>query len=428
MKKKTTLISFTFFLFITCFAQVGINTENPHESAMLDVESTQKGVLMPRMTSQQRMAIQNPADGLLVFDTTESRFYHFSTKAGAWEKMNTQSDGSGGNSGQSEKAKNIIFMIGDGMSFAQVHAAYTRNSRSLTMTTFPYTGIVQTFSANNYTTDSAAGGTAMSCGVKTNNGYVGVDPNGARLKSIMEEARDKGLSTGIVVTSSVTNATPAAYYAHQNDREKNEEIAVDFASSGIDVCIGGGKQYFTSSNLNNIRSKGYQVVTTSVDDITSDKVLAILDDTSMPKMSEGRGNMLSKGTTKALDILKKNPNGFFLMIEGSQIDKGGHNRDGEYMIRELLDFDNAVKVAKDFAVADGNTLVIVTADHETGGLIVFGTTGLQYHYTGNINGTPGAHSAVPVPCFAFGPGATQFTGWLDNTDFKGKMEKILGFN
>jgi len=426
MKKRTTLVFSLFFLFLSNFAQVGINTENPHDSAMLDVESTEKGVLMPRMTTSQRIAIQNPAEGLLVFDTTESRFYHFSTKTNSWERMNTQADG--GNSGQSGNAKNVIFMIGDGMSFAQVHAAYTRNGRSLTMTTFPYTGIVQTFSANNYTTDSAAGGTAMSCGVKTNNGYVGLDRYGSRAKSILEEARDRGLSTGIVVTSSVTNATPAAYYAHQNDREKNNEIAVDFASSGIDVCIGGGKQYFSNSNLNNIRSQGYQVVTTSVDDITSDKVLAILANTSMPKISEGRGNMLSRGTSKALDILKKNPNGFFLMVEGSQIDKGGHNRDGEYMINELLDFDKAVKVAKDFAEADGNTLVIVTADHETGGLIVFGTTGLKYHYTGNIDGTPGAHSAVSVPCFAFGPGAQNFTGWLDNTDFKGKIEKILGFN
>lgn len=217
-----------------------------------------------------------------------------------------------------KKVKNVIFMIGDGMGINQVYAGLTTNG-NLTMTTFPYTGFVRTCSANNYITDSAAAGTALSSGEKTNNAVLGMSPDSVNYVSIMEEAKIKGLGTGIVVTCTVTHATPAAYYAHQRNREMHEEIALDLTKSDIDICIGGGKQYFTKRKdnkdlISDFKSKQYQIVYNQQDlnNIHSGKVIALLADEHLPKMSEGRGDMLPEGTAKAIEILSKDDNrGFF---------------------------------------------------------------------------------------------------------------------
>ena len=427
LKKITLTLNFT-LLFFSVFAQVGIGTLNPDESSILDLVSSDKGVLMPRMTTAERESINNPADGLYIYDTDESRFFFFSEKNSGWEKVGTQNDiESRENPGKSTgKVKNVIFMIGDGMGPAQIQAAFTTNFDHLNMTTFPYTGIVRTYSADAKTTDSAASATAMSCGVKTKNGYLGLDPNGNRLTSIITNAKRNGLSTGIVVTQTVTHATPAAFYAFQTDRYNYTAIAADFAlSNTVDVCIGGGKQYFNATDISNLIYNNYNVVY-NLNDVTSDKdkVVALLADDGMPTVWGGRGEMLSVATAKALDILKKNDKGFFLMIEGSYIDSGGHSKDVNYAIRELLDFDRAVSVAKSFAEADGNTLVIVTADHETGGLIVYGKENMETYYTNKLDGK---HTCVPVFSFAYGPGGENFVGFFDNIDFKPRMEKLLNF-
>ncbi|MCC8145924.1 MAG: alkaline phosphatase [Bacteroidales bacterium] len=416
------LIFFSLF-YSSVFAQVSIGTGLPDPSAVLDLTSEGKGTLLPRMTTPQRNAIVHPADGLTVYDTEENELFFFQEKKNQWTRI--AQDATGENPEEELPVKNIILMIGDGMGFSQIQAGLIYKSGFLEMTTLPFTGIVRTYSADNKTTDSAASATALSTGTKTNNYYVGVDPQGKRLVNIMEEVKEKGLSTGIVVTSSVTHATPAAFYAHQKSRDSHTAIAGDFSSATIDVCIGGGNDYFSTSLKNSIKSKGYTIVS-SLDNITSDKnkILALLANNHMPRMSNGRGNMLSLGVGKALDILKKNENGFFLMVEGSQIDFAGHNSDSKYMLEELVDFDNAVRLAKAFAEENGNTLLLVTADHENGGLIVYGDKKLETYYTNRV-GVKGAHSSAPVPIFSYGPGAQQFVGVMDNIDIHKKIRELL---
>lgn len=334
--------------------------------------------------------------------------------------------------GAQTKVKNVIFMIGDGMGLAQTYATQTEKG-PLCMLTLPYTGLVRTCSANHYITDSAAAGTALSSGVKTKNGMIGLCPDSLKLTSVMEIAKANGLKTGIAVTCDVTHATPAAYYAHQVNREMHEEIATDFLLSGIDVCFGGGRQFFEQRkdgrNLSKeLRSKGYQVIykQEELEATQSGRVLALLADDQLPPVSEGRGNYLPLATAKLLQVLdKQNDKGFFVMIEGSQIDWGGHANSQEYIVSETFDFDQAVQKAIDFARKDGQTLVIVTADHETG---AFGLTGgdiEKQEVEGNF--LTKNHSAIPVPVYAFGPGAEKFTGYFDNTEFKGKILTLLGF-
>ena len=432
IKKYIYLVSIFSLLFTTTIAQISIGTKaEPHPSAILDLISSDKGALIPKMKTSQRKNISNPADGLCVYDTDENRLFFYSAKEQKWNgtgeipdtrQMPDKSPKNG------TKVKNVILMIGDGMGFSQVQAGMMSKSDYLTMTTFPYTGIVQTYSYDNKTTDSAASATAMSTGVKTKNYYVGVDPSGATLTTITEEAKQHGLSTGIVVTSYVTHATPAAFYAHRKSRDDKVNIAADFVNRrSVDVCIGGGPTHFTTAQNNTLRSNGYQVVS-SLDDITSSatKVFALLANEHMPRMSGGRGNMLSQATAKTLEILSKNENGFFLMVEGSQIDFAGHNHDAKYMMEELVDFDNAVETVKKFAEKEGNTLVIVTADHENGGLIVFGDEKLETYYS-RREGVYGAHTSAPVPLFALGPGAENFTGFINNIDIHAKIKVLLGF-
>ena len=427
MRKKSTYLLLLFLcLTSVSFSQVTIGSlDDPHESAVLDIVSTDKGVLFPRMTSSQRKAIINPAHGLCVYDTNESRLFTYNINSGEWDKIPTQDD-IDSNPGKSVRAKNIILMIASGLGTTQLQAGFTNNSNYLSMTTFPYTGFAKTGSANSKTTDSAAAATAISTGVKTNNGYLGIDPYGSPLTSIMKVAQQKGLSTGIVVTSSLTNTTPAAFYSHQYNSTLNTAIASDLVSSGINVCIGGGSRYFSQDVRNAFLGRGYNLVY-SLGEITPamDKVVALLADEHLPKMSESRGNVLSEATEKALEILKKNNSGFFLMVEGSHIDFAGTQMDFSYMMNELNDFDNAVAKAKEFAKIDEETLVVVTGNHETGGLMIYGSTSMLYFY--NTSQVNGKKTSPPVPIFSFGPGAEYFTGFLDNTDFKPRMEKLLGF-
>lgn len=330
------------------------------------------------------------------------------------------------------KVKNVIFMIGDGMGLSQAYAAQTSKGEKLAIFQLPYTGLVSTYSANNYITDSAAAGTALSSGIKTNNGIIGITPDSLHhTVSVMEMAKKNGLGTGIGVTCSVTHATPAAYYAHQINRGMYEEIASDFLVSDIDVCIGGGRKYFESrkdgQNLSDrLRKKDYDVVY-NIDDAKKSqkpKIIGLYADEEPTTISEGRGNILPEATdfiiNKLNEISKK---GFFVMIEGSQIDWGGHANDEQYIVNEMLDFDEAVKRAIDFAKKDGNTLVIVTADHETGGMTLVGGSWEKEEVVSEFSTKN--HSATPVPVYAFGPGAENFTGYFDNTEFKGKIINIL---
>ncbi len=330
---------------------------------------------------------------------------------------------------KSEKPKNIILLIGDGMGVSQVFSGITANKGRLFLENCKHIGFSKTQSADNYITDSAAGGTALSAGVNTNNGAIGVDVNNKPVKSILEDAEENGLATGLVSTSAITHATPASFIAHQPQRNMYEEIAADFLKIDIDVFIGGGKTHFTQRKdgrnlVDELKEKGYRFEEDldKISKVKIGKLAALTADGDVGRLAQRR-NMLPLSTKTAINILSKNKKGFFLMVEGSQIDWGGHAGSTIYIVEDMLDFDQTIGKALEFAAKDGETLVVITADHETGGMAITG---------GSIDegivkaGFPtGGHTAVMVPIFAYGPGADEFIGIMKNTDIHTKMKKLL---
>lgn len=330
---------------------------------------------------------------------------------------------------KAKKPKNIILMIGDGMGVAQVFAGITANHGKLFLDNCKHIGFSKTQSADDYITDSAAGGTAISCGVKTYNGAIGVNNDTFAVKSILEEAEEKGLATGLVSTSAITHATPASFIAHQPNRGMYEAIAADFLNTDIDVFIGGGITHFSQRKdkrnlIKELKAKGYQVELEmdKIAKVKKGKLAGLTAGIHNGRIAE-RGDMLPVATKTALNILDNNNKGFFLMVEGSQIDWGGHANSTIYIVEEMLDFDQAIGKALDFAAKDGETLIVITADHETGGLTINGGD----MSTGMVKGeyTTGNHTAVMVPVFAYGPGAEEFIGIMENTDLHQKMKKLL---
>ena len=325
--------------------------------------------------------------------------------------------------------KNIIFLIGDGMGLAQIYAGMVANGNSLQLERCTYSGFSKTYSSNKFVTDSGAGGTALACGIKTKNGMIGMNPDSIAVESILELSEKNKLATGLVVACSVTHATPASFVSHQINRDMNEEIATDYLKTEIDVFIGGGRKYFEDRtdgrNLTNeLKAKNYQIAynLNDVKAIKAGKLAGLLYDDQNPGMPE-RGTMLPDATDAAIRILGSNKKGFFLMVEGSQIDWAGHDNNSQQVIKEMLDFDQTIGRVIDFAKKDGNTLVIITADHETGGMTIL--DGKFNSDKMNALFSTKNHSGVPVPVFAFGPGAENFSGFMENISFKGKMEKLL---
>jgi alkaline phosphatase len=330
------------------------------------------------------------------------------------------------------EVRNIIFLIGDGMGLPAVYAAMTVSPVPLNFERFPYTGLAKTFSLTDYITDSAAGGTALSSGKKTKNGVLGEDTLGNKFKSILEIAEEHGLATGLVSTSAITHATPASFIAHVPGRDAYEDIALEFLKTDIDVFIGGGINHFCHradkvNLLDSLKARGYEVDTTLENILSSgSKKLAGLNvPIHNPYRLDGRGDMLPLSAKKAIDILSQNTKGFFLMVEGSQIDWAGHGNLQGNLVDETLDFDKVLGIALDFAQKDGHTLVIVTADHETGGVTITGGNLEKHEVVLNFSTTN--HTAVMVPVYAYGPGAENFTGIFDNTAIFEKMIRLYGF-
>ncbi|MCS6982088.1 MAG: alkaline phosphatase [Flavobacteriales bacterium] len=328
------------------------------------------------------------------------------------------------------KPRNVILMIGDGMGLAQITAGMYANGNRIALEKFPVVGLVKTASARDLITDSAAGATAYACGQKTYNRAIAVDTNRRPLRTILELLEEEGYSTGLIATSSITDATPAAFYAHQPDRKMQEEIANDMLKVRVEVFAGGGRRYFEARSdgrnlLEAFRIMGYDVYTDWRQALGSraDRLVCLAAEDGLPRVSEGRGPFLPEFTVKSLEILNRNPKGFFLMVEGSQIDWGGHANDDQYIISEMLDFNDAIENVLDFAMKDGQTLVVVTADHETGG---FGLT------KGNLKGeniggefVTKDHTFCMVPVFAYGPGADKFSGIMENTEIYHRIRKLL---
>lgn len=331
---------------------------------------------------------------------------------------------------KSKKPKNVIMLIGDGMGVAHVFAGLTANGGHLFLENFKQVGFSKTQSASSYITDSAAGGTALSSGYKTYNGAIGVNTDTIPQKTVLEMAEAKGLATGLVSTSAITHATPASYIAHQGSRGSYEDIAADFLKTDIDVFIGGGYKHFAVRKdkrdlTKDLQEKGYQVLRNPEDiyKVKSGKLAGLTAD-EHNEVFPKRKMDLPLSTQTALNILSQNKKGFFVMIEGSQIDWGAHQNNTIYVVNEMLDFDRAIGKALEFAAKDGETLIVVTADHETGGMAITGGD----MKTGMVKGafSTGDHTAVMVPVFAYGPGAENFAGIQENTDIPKKIMNLLG--
>ena len=330
------------------------------------------------------------------------------------------------------KAVNVIYMIGDGMALPQVYAAMLASHEELTFSQFPYIGVVDTHSASNDITDSAAGGTALASDHKTKNGMVGMNPDTLAVKTVLEAFAEQGKETGVVVTCYVTHATPATFYAKVAKRSKYEDIAVQMAENPyLNLIIGGGMKHFNqrkdSINLVERMEKelGWKVYDNIHDiDVACKKYAVMADADHMPHAAD-RGDFLPRAVETALQSLDDAKNGFFLMVEGSQIDFACHAKDSTWMVDEMMDFNAAIQVALDYAKQKGNTLVVVTADHETGGLTMIDRQG---KYTNvEFDYSTGSHTCLPVLVYAYGPGAEQFTGWMQNRDLKGKIMNACGY-
>lgn len=331
-----------------------------------------------------------------------------------------------------KRPKNIILMIGDGMGLAHLYAAMTSNGGHLFIENFKNCGFSKTYSSDSYITDSAAGGTALATGTKTYNGAIGVDPEKNPVVNIREKAEKKGMKTGLVATTIITDATPAVFVAHVASRSSLEDIAADFLKTDIDVFIGGGAKNFEERkdgrNLSNeLRNKGYQVLynINDISKVKSGKLAGLIAPGDNPTMPE-RGEMLASATETAIGLLSQGKRGFFLMVEGSDIDHLAHQNSTPGVVMETLDFDKAVGSALKFAAGNKKTLIIITADHETGGMTLNGGD----YKTGKVMAkfTSAGHTGIAVPVYSFGPGADQFTGFMENTDIAKKMMKLLGLN
>jgi alkaline phosphatase len=337
------------------------------------------------------------------------------------------------------KARNVILLIGDGMSVATISGARihaTGSAGVLHMDRMPVAGFVRTSAANALVTDSAASSTAMATGMKTDNGVISMTPDGRRLTTVLELSRDRKMATGLVATSSLTHATPAGFAAHVKHRSEEPLIAEHLLESRVNVLLGGGRAFFTPATeagskridsldlISQAQRRGYAFVDKRADLLDADSsfllglfslegMLGVDPEPSLPEMTE-----------QALRILSRNRDGFLLVVEGSQIDWANHNKDWERACQETLWFDLAVKKALDFAVQDKKTLVIVTADHETGGMAILG---------GNLDGTglrvswgTGSHAGATVPLYAYGPGALKLSGFRDNTEIARVIAEVLG--
>jgi alkaline phosphatase len=311
-----------------------------------------------------------------------------------------------------EPIKQVIFIIGDGMGLNQMCKLDSPNHFERAN----YIGLSKTYSASHKVTDSAAGGTALACGVKTQNGMIGMNADSIPVNSILSVLKEKGFSTGIVASCRINHATPASFYAHQPNRNMDAEILADLYANGPDVFVAGGNKLLSVESL---EKAGYKYVN-NIGDLQKQengKVACVLATEDMPNALE-RGNEITLGTAEAIRLLEKNEKGFFIMIEGSQIDWAGHNNQADYMLAEMQDINKVIGLCMDYADANPGTLVIVTADHETGGTTIVGEE-KEYKYT------TGNHTGAMVPVYSYGTGAENFSGIFENTTFKDKILNLM---
>ena len=380
-------------------------------------------------------------------------------------------------------ARNVIVLQGDGMATAQrdlirLVTVGNKKGQELAMNKLDHAGLVHTdpLDPKQAVTDSAAAATAFSTGVKTFNGAIGVDPQGKPVRTLLEDARRAGKATGLVTTSQVTDATPAAYAAHVSDRAQQSEIARQYlVSSKPDVILGGGEDYWyppgtpgawpdnpptdpteaskgDKGNLvDRAKQLGYRYVSdrAALKNARGPKLLGLFANEEMfEHREEGHGDLyepsvpLTEMAAKALDILSKDRDGFFVLIEEEAIDEMAHENNAGLMIKSGAAFDATVKLAVDFARKHPGTLIVVQGDHETGGLTIenpdaedesgeelskedgpFTVKGTNLQVFADW--TTGGHTGADTPITASGPGSERFDGVIDNTDVHHAIERAM---
>lgn len=354
------------------------------------------------------------------------------------------------------KPKNIILLISDGMSLTQVSTYRLLKggpNERIAVDKFPVSGIVLTHSENAIVTDSASSATAFSTGRKTNNGALGLDEDNKILENFTEIIDRYGYVSSLISTSEITHATPAAYASHVDLRWKTDEISLQMMESNVMTILGGGRHFFLPEDLGGKRSDGLNLLEQmessrmvmtekkeldSFDHSNLGKVVGLFADEALRDKEKPENHVFEPSSSEMLNFAinrseKFNENGckgFFIMLEGSQVDWAGHANDLNYLKREMQDFDEAVELALDYATQNQDTLVIATADHETGGLLIESSSPTDYtapevKFSFNTGIGYGSHTGVPVPVYAYGPGSENFTGTLDNTDiFYAMLEAV----
>ena len=322
---------------------------------------------------------------------------------------------------QSNEVKNIIFLIGDGMGLEQVSCAWVLNHGKLNLDNMSHVGLSRTWCTNELITDSGAGGTALAAGVKTAYSHVGTAPDTTDLYSILVDAAKVGKKTGTVVTCHFADATPCDFCCHNEFRYNQDDLIADYVTCGVDYLAGGGLDWFTVNRKDGrditkeMADAGYTVALTEEELMAAQMpVIGILSPDNLPVAGE-RGDLFRRMVAQGLDQLSQNENGFVMMIEGSCIDDWLHGNDIEKAMEELLDFDRTLGDVLDFAAKDGHTLVVVTADHNTGA-ITLQDGNLEKGEIGVHFGSE-SHNGIAVPVYAWGPGSEKFTGIRENAEW-----------
>lgn len=323
----------------------------------------------------------------------------------------------------SNEVKNVIFMIGDGMGLEQVSCAWVLNHGKLNLDNFPNVGISRTYCTDMLITDSGAGGTALATGVKTAFLHVGTASDGTDLASVLVKARQLGKKTGVAVTCHFADATPCDFCCHNELRSNQEDLIADYVNCGVDYLSGGGLDWFTTLRTDGrditkeMAAAGYNVALTEDELMAAGlPVIGLLAPDNLPVAKE-RGDLYRHTAKHAIDLLSKESGdkGFVLMLEGSCIDDWLHGNNIENAMEELLDFDRTIGDVLEWAAADGHTLVVVTADHNTGSLTLQDGN-LEEGLIG-VNFANDSHNGIAVPVYAWGPGSDKFTGIRENGEW-----------
>ncbi|MFZ0595704.1 MAG: alkaline phosphatase, partial [Flavobacterium sp.] len=317
--------------------------------------------------------------------------------------------------------KNVILLIGDGNGLSQISSAVLANSGALSVTQLKSIGFIKTQSADDFTTDSAAAGTALATGQKTNNRAIGTDSLRKPIPNILEILQKRKFSTGIITTDEITGATPASFYAHREERSDTEGISKDLLNSELNLFVAGGASTFKNTSLES-KFKLLDSVK-EMQTVTTDAIGVFISQNRVPSVLEGRGELLADATKYSLEFLSKKNKPFFLMVEGAQIDSFGHVNNAAGIVAETIDFDTAITQALIFADKNEGTLVIVTADHETSGFAIPQGNLKKHKIEGDF--ITNDHTATMVPIFSYGPHSQDFQGVYENNEVFNKILSLL---